>query len=55
MLPETAAERCEWLLKLAEIPPQLAAASDLRAAFCHLRFSHLRRFLTLGFNFVVAA
>lgn len=39
MLPETAAERCEWLLKLAEIPPQLAAAGDLRAAFWGSGFS----------------
>lgn len=39
MLPETAAERCEWLLKLAVIPPQLAAAGDLRAAFWGSGFS----------------
>lgn len=39
MLPESAAERCERLLKLAEIPPQLAAAGDLRAAFWGSGFS----------------
>lgn len=37
--PGKAAEGCQWLLKLAEIPPQLAAAGGLRAAFWGSGFS----------------